>query len=135
MISKIIMIPKDKSILDPYNSGFLPPQAYFEKRYSDLPAKWCRYYPDSQIDSNFHTFGLIFAWDGKPEYSGLDFFWRRYSSLPFEWPLINGKGNYAKNIISKFNNFGMKPDTYGTLVVVDVEDKELSPDTLRPIGA
>jgi hypothetical protein len=132
MIDKIILIPKDAKILESDFAGFTPPQAFLDGTSGDINI-WRRYdsiknYPE---DKNFHTFGLIFAWDKKPVYAGLDYFYRLYSGNPFEWPLMwsNAERN-LKDIVLKINGFGVRPNSFGEVVILNSLHQELSWPTL-----
>jgi hypothetical protein len=127
MIDKIILIPKDPDILEIKSAGFMPPQAFLDGTGS--VKIWRRYDPlyNHPKNKNLHTFGLIFAWDKQPVYSGLDYFCRLYSGLPFESPLMwNSAERNLKDIFLKVKNFGIKQDAYGELVIINNLHQELT---------
>jgi len=132
MINKILLIPKDQKILDFNYAGFVPPQAYLVS--SSSGPYWERYNPiiNEPKNKHLHTFAIIFAWNGKPVYSGLDYFWRVYSSSPFAWPINwNNESKNLKDIVSSLRTFGMKPDSHGEIVIQDHLDQELVWPTLK----
>ena len=133
MIDKILLIPKDPEILEVKSACFLPPQAFLDGTKSGMLI-WRLYNPLENYpnDKEFHTFALVLAWDKKPVYPGLDYFFRLYSGLPFEWPINWGTSDRnLKDIVSKVRTFGMRPDSYGELVIVNSVHQELSWPKLR----
>jgi hypothetical protein len=133
MIDKIILIPKKTEILESGVAGFTPPQAFLDGTKSKYPI-WRIYNPlnNHPKDKDLHTFGLIFAWDKKPIYPSLDYFFRLHSDSPFEWGITwNSEDRNLKDIVFKIRTLGMKPDSYGELIILNSFYQELYWPTLK----